>query len=321
MTGRLRSESGQALVVASVFMVVLIGAVAMTLDVGSWFRQHRQAQTTADAAALAAAQSLPSANTATASASAQSYAAKNGGGIDASGGITFRSDFEPNDTVVVKVTRTAPGFFSKLFSIDSANVHATAAARSGVPQQVIGVAPIVVSKYHPDLYGTAGCPCFNKETTIQLARNGTPGAFDLLDLADYATWVNGKCGNSPGGNDGSKVVGGWIQSGFNAYLDLGCYDSDTGAKFNSSSIDGALSVRAGSTLLFPVFDPPVTLQGSTAQYHIIGWAAFYVEDHDAISGNSGWIKGYFTNVIWDGIQSASGPSGPDFGVHSIALVN
>jgi hypothetical protein len=35
---RLRSDAGQAAVVTVVFITVLLGAVALVLDVGSWFR-------------------------------------------------------------------------------------------------------------------------------------------------------------------------------------------------------------------------------------------------------------------------------------------
>jgi hypothetical protein len=94
--------------------------------------------------------------------------------VDAVGGIAFRSDYEPNDTVVVKVTRTAPGFFSRLFGIDSTQVHATAAARSAVPMDVRWAAPIVVNKHHPMLSGP-NCPCFGQQTTIPLGKNGAPG--------------------------------------------------------------------------------------------------------------------------------------------------
>ena len=135
MTRRLHSESGQAIVVMVLFLVVLIGGAAVALDVGSWYREHRQAQLTADAAALAGAQVLPS-DAAQATTLAQSYADQNGGGINPSGGIAFQDDFQPNDTLTVHVTRTAPGFFSKLFGIDSVNVHATATVRAAVPIDV-----------------------------------------------------------------------------------------------------------------------------------------------------------------------------------------
>ena len=56
---RLRSERGQAAVLSVVFIAALLGAMAMVLDVGSWFREQRATQSAADAAALAAAQALP----------------------------------------------------------------------------------------------------------------------------------------------------------------------------------------------------------------------------------------------------------------------
>ena len=56
---RLRSNSGQAAVLTVVFLAALLGAVALVLDVGGWFRAQRATQSAADAAALAAAQALP----------------------------------------------------------------------------------------------------------------------------------------------------------------------------------------------------------------------------------------------------------------------
>ena len=56
---RLRSEAGQAAVLSVVFMAALLGAVALVLDVGSWYRAQRNLQSDADAAALAGAQELP----------------------------------------------------------------------------------------------------------------------------------------------------------------------------------------------------------------------------------------------------------------------
>ena len=57
----IRSDRGQATVLTVIFLVALLGAVAMVLDVGSWFREQRDSQADADAAALAAAQALPDA--------------------------------------------------------------------------------------------------------------------------------------------------------------------------------------------------------------------------------------------------------------------
>ena len=313
MSARCRRESGQAILVTVLFLTVLMGAVALTLDVGVWFREQRQAQATADAAALAGAQDLPR-SVPNAFASAQAFATANGGGV-AAGGITFKSDYQTNDTVSVAVTRTAPGIFASLFSIASVNVRAHASARAGVPEQVNGAAPIVVNKLHPLLSGP-GCPCFQSETTIPLDKQGAPGAFGMVDFDN-------------GGSNGNPNLSAWIATGYPGYLSLGDYDSDPGAKFNSAGIKGALGSRVGTELLFPVFD---TLggNGSNAQYDVIGWVAFHldcvglaVSTTDCVNqhGNNQTLTGYFTRVIWDGLQSKTNQHFPDFGVYSVALVN
>ncbi|HVA31384.1 MAG TPA: pilus assembly protein TadG-related protein [Gaiellaceae bacterium] len=301
---RLRSESGQAMLVSVLFLVAVIGAVALTVDVGAWYREQRQAQATADAAALAGAQALPT-DPSQALTLAQEYGAANGGEI-APGGITFRSDYEPNDTVVVKVARTSPGFFARLFSINSVTTHATASARAGVPYEVNGAAPIVVNKLHPLLSGP-GCPCFHVETTLPLGKDGAPGAFGIANL-------------DPSLDNGIPPLATWIQFGFNGYLGLGGYLSDPGAKFDSSGLRAALTARLGTELLFPVYDT-LTGGGTTAQYDVIGWVAFHLDSYGDGHGNANSLTGYFTRVIWDGLQSASNKHLPDFGVYSVSLVN
>jgi Flp pilus assembly protein TadG len=317
MRRRLASESGQALLVTILFLGVLLGAVALTLDVGSWYRQQRQAQATADASALAGAQALPT-DPSQAMTLAQQYADSNGGGVSPAD-ITFRSDYMPNDTVVVHVTRTSPSFFAQVFSFGMVTERATAAARADTPEQVNGAAPIVVNKLHPMLSGP-GCPCFHTETTLPLGKDGAPGAFGLMNL-------------DPNASNGVPNLGQWIQYGFNGYLDLGKYDSDPGAKFNSGGGDETvlqgLEARLGTELLFPVYD---TLDGtgSNAQYNVIGWVAFHLDcvglqtgSTDCVNnhGNNDTITGYFTRVIWDGIQSNTNKHLPDFGVYSVSLVN
>jgi Flp pilus assembly protein TadG len=312
VTGRLRrNEHGQAVLITILFLTVLLGASALTLDIGVFYREQRQAQSTADAAALAGAQALPLDPT-RARALALQYATNNGGGV-AGKDITLKNGYVPNDTVVVKATRNSDGFFAKIWDIASVDVHATAAARADVPQQVNGVAPIV-NKLHPMLSG-AGCPCFRAETTIPLAKTGAPGAFGMVDL--------------DGGSNGNPDLANWITDGFDGYLDLGLYQSDPGANFNSNNVRSALQSRVGTELLFPVFDT-LTGSGANAVYNVIGWVAFHLDcvglkttDTDCVSkqGNNQSLTGYFTRVIWDGLQSSTNKNLPDFGVYSVALVN
>jgi len=106
---------------------------------------------------------------------------------------------------------------------------------------------------------------------------------------------------------------------FDRQLPLGGYFSRPGAAFNNSQIQGALTDKIGSELLFPIYDT-LTGQGANAQYHIIAWAAFHITGTDA-HGQTGTLTGWFTRIVWTGIVSTSAPpTQPDLGVRSVALV-
>jgi Flp pilus assembly protein TadG len=297
---RLRHDTGQAAVLTVIFMAALLGAIAMVLDVGSWFRAQRATQSAADASALAAAQALPE-STGTSSALAAQYLSSNGGGA---GEFTFSSKNLTNDTVTVKVTRGADGVFAKIFGIDSVEVHAKASARSGNPDNARYAAPIAVDRAHP-LLNCSPRPCFNQATVLDLEKTG-PGAFRLLNL------------DRSHGGTGGKIDAMWILKGFDGYMPLDWYGSDPGAAFNDSKIKDALRVRVGDELLFPVYDA-VKGGGANFEYRVIGWVGFVVTDFHP-KGSKGTIEGYFVRVIWEGILSESGGGSEDFGVRSVELV-
>jgi hypothetical protein len=168
-----RSERAQSLVLVLVFMTVLIGMAAAVLDVGSWYRADRKLQANADAAALAGAQELPE-SAAAAEARALAYADANDGGLVAAN-VKFRKTVIPNDTIEVTAERSAPGFFAKLFGLDSVQVRAKAAARAGVLSRAKWAAPIAVDWEHEKLQ-CKPTPCWGEQTTIDFEKTG-PGAF------------------------------------------------------------------------------------------------------------------------------------------------
>ena len=300
-------ERGQSVVIFVVFLVALLGMAAVVLDVGSWYREHRAAQATADAAALAGAQSLPI-DPSNAAQLALDYANKNGGGL-APSDITISSTKTPNDTISVKVHRGAPGFFSQIFGISTVKIQTKASARTFVPGEAKYLAPIVVRNTHPMLNNCAG-PCFGVAypTTLPLDKSGAPGGFNLIDLDNDST-----------GTVGASTLADWITNGYGGYLDLREYYSDPGAKWNNSSIQGALNARIGTELLFPVFD---VLQGtgSNAEYRVIAWVGFHLTAKVAASGTTGSISGYFTRIIWQGLE-ATGGGPPDLGVRTVILTD
>ena len=298
----LRSSRGQAAVLTILFMTVLLGSSAIALDVGSWFKARRVLQAQADAAALAGAQALPN-STADAQSLAIQYADTNGGSL-APSGIAFTSQITPNDTISVQMKAPAPGFFSKLFGLNSVTVEAHAAARTDTFNEARYVAPIGVDYKHPYLSGP-GCPCFGDATTLTLDLVG-PGGFKLLNID------GSKGGTNP------NTLASWMDSGLDAWMPLGDYYSDPGAKFNNSGMQDALDKHINTELLFPVYDR-VDKEGSNLFYHVIGWVGFYLTGYKA-KGNNGTLDGHFTTVIWQGIQDTSGGGAGDFGARSVQLV-
>lgn len=303
-----RDQRGQAFVITVLMIASLLGLSALVLDVGSWFRAHRQLQATADAAALAGAQELPQ-SPGNASSLANNYAAQNTSGLQ---GVTVNlsQTYVANDTIKVRVTKPAEGFFSKVFGINSVDEGASATARVAGMKSALYVAPIVVNQQHPMLNGCNG-PCFGStyQTTIPVGQTGAPGAFGLVNLDP-----------SSNGTSGASTLAGWIEKGFDKYLDIGSYASDPGVKFNSDGIQDAMNTRIGTEMLFPVYDT-LTGTGANAQYHIIGWVGFFITGVDK-QGNNGNVSGYFTRVIWTGIQASSaGGGGPNFGARAVQLVD
>lgn len=298
MTGT-RDERGQALVFTVLLITGLLAMSALVLDVGSWFRAQRDAQSTADAAALAAAQELPE-STGGASALAAEYVGKNGGG---STRVEFSSSVSGTDTVRVRIERPAPGFFSRVVGVDSVTVRATASARSAALAEASFAAPIAVDVHHP-LLNCAPTPCFGVETTLDLEKIG-PGAFRILNI------------DGSRGGTGQNILAAWIRSGFDGLMPLGNYFSDTGAKFNASDVKSSMQFVMGRELLFPLYDTVVE-NGSNLSYHVIGWVGFVVTGFGG-NGSHGRVTGSFRRVIWDGIGSLSATQNA-YGVHTISLV-
>lgn len=303
-----RSESGQAVVLSVVWMIVLLGMAGLVIDVGSWYRSQRDLQANADAAALAGAQDLPD-NTSTASTQAKSYALKNGFTLPTSG-ITISGTVVPDDSITVKVDKNAPTFFAKVFGVATVPVRAEATAKSSLMGSAKYVAPIAVNIQHPMLSGVnagVNCPCFDVPTTLPLGKTGAPGAFALIDLD----------GNK--GGTGASDLANWIQNGFQDYLDLGDYFSNTGAKWDSSAIADSLNARLGTVLMFPVYDT-LTGTGVNALYHVVAWVGFRIDSFDA-SGTSGSISGVFTSITWEGLPASQPNSEPNLGVRVVTLIH
>lgn len=313
---RLRDQRGQAAVLSFIFLGAILAMCAAVLDVGAWYRADRALQATADAAALAGAQALPD-DPGHALALADEYLAKNGGAAGVT--VSLSARHHPNDTISVEVTDTAPGLFSRVFGIESTGVGARASALAAAPSAARWVAPITVNWKHPLMPGAKGCevasptcsPTYGVDTELELIHLHSPGsgdaagAFGLIDLAG---------GN---GSVGTDELAKWMEDGMDKAMPLGIYHSVPSSKFNSVQFKGALGLRKGTEVLFPVYKT-ITESGSNAEFTIVGWVGFIVRDFET-RGSDGKVFGHFTRFIAQGIQAESGGD-PGYGVRVISLV-
>ena len=305
-----RDERGQAIVLMTLSLVVIMGMAALVVDVGSWYHTKRRLQGTADAAALAGAQLLPN-DPSGAQSQALAYANKNGGDV-AGANITVTSTVLPNDTISVRARRTDPGIFSGILGITSADIDARAKARVGPPTKARYVAPMVVDCDHPLIHNCNGdsTPDFGVNTTMDYDPMGAPGAYGMLNLG----------GNQ---NPGASEEADWILHGFDQYLGLGNYRSDPGCEVFVQQHSGRARGPQGHGPALSRSSGRSAARGRTPIYEIIGWIGFHLTTFE-VHGNNATLHGYFTEFIAQGILASSGggESGPSssFGVKSIQLI-
>ena len=119
---RSQDERGVVLVIVAILMVAFMALAALAIDVGSFYQAQRQAQSAADAGALAGAQDLAS-SPSSAAGDATTYAQKNFPGSSPTVTVNTTSN-----QVTVNVSAVTPTFFSKFLGLTSENVGARAVA-------------------------------------------------------------------------------------------------------------------------------------------------------------------------------------------------
>lgn len=117
---------GQMMATAAVFMMTLLGAAALSVDVGRWYNGHQGLQAAVDASALAGASQLPSGWSTAQTAAANEYA-NNGSSTDTvvylgSGLLTA------GDSITVTASRVVVSQFAELFGRSTVTVTASARA-------------------------------------------------------------------------------------------------------------------------------------------------------------------------------------------------
>ncbi|GIW17040.1 VWA domain-containing protein [Tepidiforma sp.] len=132
-----RGERGQALPLFALFLLIFVGFVAMSIDVGRYVWARTQMQAAVDAAALAAAQSMPSETDA--ATKATEYWMDNSGFIRSQGeNVQFAVTYpQGNKAVRVQASARIPTWFARIFGVTHWNVSASGDAESQVLDIVV----------------------------------------------------------------------------------------------------------------------------------------------------------------------------------------
>jgi Flp pilus assembly protein TadG len=218
-------QDGQVLVFSAVLLTLLLGLVALTVDLGSMYVAQRHAQTAADAGSLAAAEDLPlPANTTAAATDAANYghtlndssasitsnAAPVGGSgctspsYNSTAPTAWAACFEAQ----VGVTQTLPLTFARLFGVNTGTVSASAVSTVNlIPPPSASGGGLVSNGNFP-----TGCnpPTGYTQTDPTFCEPGIPGSASAVNagstIGTSGTPWNVIFGNVDWAHDGSKYV-------------------------------------------------------------------------------------------------------------------
>jgi Flp pilus assembly protein TadG len=302
LVARIRCESGQALVFVALALLTFVGMAALVIDGGSWYRADRRLQTAADAAALAGAQELPT-DQASAETVALDYAQENYSGIPAPT-ITFPNTY----TIDVAATADTPGVLAPVLNsaFDVVTVHAEAQAQVSALSELKDVTPIAV--YKDEACIVLNPSCFGQPVTLAFDEDAefdpTKSKFGLLDL-------------DRDGDAGAGDMKDWLENGYQDYLPIDTDYPPANGEKNGIKQELEDAAEAQRVLLFPVYD---SANASTG-YHVIGWAAFVIDEVVKWAGHEHEFTGHFVTFVATDLAAGDPISDPDldFGVHVITL--
>lgn len=219
---RLREdESGQMLVMTALSLTMLLGFMALAVDVGILFRTKRNLQIAADAAAIAGALDYKYNYPSVASASAAARAAAAANGVtDGSRGAVVTPSIPPIDgpnqtscgeCVEVQVSEPNPTYFMKLFNFGSITVAARAVAGRATTENCM----YLLGTSGAD-FSNSGAATINLNNCGLVDNSGSANAFvnnGSLTMNAYSIGVAGGVSNSGSESMTPKATTGIAASG------------------------------------------------------------------------------------------------------------
>jgi hypothetical protein len=178
----LRGQRGQTIVAAAIVMVVVIGFTAMAIDVGLAYRDRRDLQNDADAAALAGVQHLPL-NIIAAEDAARQWLTNNGIRPNQVTDISVESSLVANDTLRVEVDDDFGWIFGRVLGLTTSNVGAHARARVGSVQGSNEMMPWAILQGDSPCLDAAGNAIFGIDCQVKVgAGSSISGWYGALDF-------------------------------------------------------------------------------------------------------------------------------------------
>ncbi|HVB80979.1 MAG TPA: pilus assembly protein TadG-related protein [Candidatus Binataceae bacterium] len=296
-----RSQRAQILVLLAMSMPVLIGAMAMSADVGVLYFNWQALQTAADSGAVAGASYLPS-NPAQAISTANSYVSKNG--IRA-GEITSTTVSSDHNSLNIQLQRKVPYSFALLLGLVTGTVSAQATAQIQTVGSATGVTPVAIDYRQPYLAGQ----------TVALTE-GQVGPGNWGPLALGATGASVFQQNVEYGYQGSTAVGDWLAT------ETGQMAGPTSSAFNFRINEGLSQDPGGTFSSHTLSDPRVLIVpmvnfsgiNGSSQVPVMGFAALWLVS----ANNQNNIVTYFISQVAAGSKPVAGDN--NYGVYQAVLI-
>lgn len=346
---RMTGERGVAAIIVMVSMIAIFVIGAIVVDIAALLAERRGLQNSADAAVLAiAAQCGAGGDCADVATTAGTYvnanADDNASTVDelcGTGIATLDACVDPPaipagaNYVAVK-TKTSDGSggdqipfsFGKLIGSNGGTMHARAVAAWGGPSALTSSLPVTMSRCEYDSYTNSGADLKPPPPYT----SGYPSPEAVIYLHD--TTGASPCPEGPAGSDLPGGFG-WLDTstGCDAVSDTSnWFDDSTGRPPPTSCTWQVMASMVGTVVALPIFDQTNGLTGTNGQYHMEGYAAFYVTGYYIVgqykvaslasgqypcSGQASCISGFFVDEPAP-VEGTIG--GPSMGVTVVELV-
>jgi len=302
-----RNESGAVLVLTAASLVVFLGIMALTVDIGALALERNRLQNACDSAALAAAWELPNVNPTREM--AKDYLIMNN--VDPNdAAISISAD---NTKVTVEVQRAVEFKFAPVLGINSGTAAGKAVASYGSISGATGVVPFGI----PDQELSFGQEYQLKAGSHDDYGPGNYGAL-ALDLRGAQSYLN----NLKYGYQGIINVGDWVETEpgnmSGPTFDGVTYRINSCEHTPKCSID-RYDINCPMVMIVPIYEPG-SLSGRS-EVKIVGFGAFLLKGVNG-RGNNSRVTGYFLETVPpDGIKYIIDPDQENYGLRAAKLIS